>query len=60
MAYTVHNFDKINNDNDLNHLKDKLNLMQKLQEAYKDNPHRKYQYSIEEKLLNKQIEQFNK
>ena len=29
--------------------------MQKLQQAYSDNPHRKYQYSVEEKFIKEMI-----
>jgi flagellin-specific chaperone FliS len=55
MAYTINNFLKANNNNDKEHLQKQLSVMQKLQEAYKDNPHRKYQYSVEEKFIKEMI-----
>lgn len=57
MAYTINNFLKANNNNDKEHLQKQLNIMQRLQEAYSDNPHRKYQYSVEEKFIKEMIQQ---
>jgi flagellin-specific chaperone FliS len=55
MAYTINNFLQANNNNDKEHLQKQLSVMQKLQEAYKDNPHRKYQYFVEEKFIKEMI-----
>lgn len=60
MAHTINTYNKVNNNTDIEHLQKQKSIMQKLQEAYKDNPHRKYQYSVEERFIDDMINNFQK